>query len=191
MLDWIRSLPLFHEESGFRAVHACWGGSSIERLKALTGDGLLSDEQLISAADPDKSDEMFMLTELITKGPEHRLPNDQSITDKDGTIRHDVRLQWWNSSARTWREIATSVQSLEELPDEDLPETIASQTYPITEPPVFFGHYWLSGDPVLQAQNALCLDYSAGRDGPLVTYELTDPHAPLSLDNIRVHPQIS
>jgi Calcineurin-like phosphoesterase len=190
-LNWMRGLPLFHEEDGFRAVHACWTGALIDRLKTLTGNGVLSDEQLIRAADPNKADEMFTLTEQITKGPEHPLPNGLSITDKDGTVRHDVRLQWWNATARTWREIAISVPSLDELPDEDLPEMVASQTYPADEPPVFFGHYWLSGDPVLQAPNALCLDYSAGRDGPLVTYEQTEPAAPLSLDNIRVHPPVS
>lgn len=190
-LSWMRSLPLFYENDGFRAVHACWTGSSIERLKTLTGNGVLSDEQLILAADPEKADEMFALTEQITKGPEHRLPNDQTITDKDGTVRHEVRLQWWNATARTWRDIAISVPSIEELPDEDLPESLVSQTYSPDEQPVFFGHYWLSGNPVLQAPNALCLDYSAGRDGPLVTYEQTEPSAPLSLDNIRVHPPIS
>ena len=33
--------------------------------------------------------------------------------------------------------------------------------------PVFFGHYWLPGPPVLELPNALCLDFSAGKDGPL------------------------
>ena len=31
-LDWMRSLPLFLEENGFRAVHACWDDASISRL---------------------------------------------------------------------------------------------------------------------------------------------------------------
>jgi len=36
---------------------------------------------------------------------------------------------------------------------------------------VFFGHYWLTGMPEIEAPNALCLDYSAGiGDNPLVAY---------------------
>lgn len=194
-LNWMRSLPLFLEEDGFRVVHACWNDASIKRLRELTGNGVLSEEQLICAAGYsttaakgwDRSDEMFTLAEQITKGPEHRLPDAYSFKDSDGSVRHEVRLKWWNAAARTWRDIAMSVTSVEELPDEDLPEAVVSQTYPAHAPPVFFGHYWLRNTPVLQAQNALCLDYSAGRDGPLVSYEMSDPAEPLSLDNIRGH----
>lgn len=191
VLDWMRALPLFVEHVGFRAVHASWIQPSMDRLKALTGHGVLSDDQLIRAARRSTGDEMFALAEQITKGPECRLPQGYAFSDKDGTLRHDVRLQWWNASARTWRDIAISVPEVEDLPEQDLPETLTSQTYPVDERPVFFGHYWLNGTPVLQAPNALCLDYSAGKDGPLVTYVLTDPGEPLSTDNIRVHPAIS
>ncbi len=156
-------------------------------LKALTVDGVLTEEQLIRAADRDEADEMFILAEQITKGPEQRLPEGWSFTDKDGTERHHVRLQWWNTAARTWRDIAISVPSVEDLPDEDLPETLSARTYPATARPVFFGHYWMSGDPVLQAQNALCLDYSAGKDGPLVTYVLHPGETLLSPDRIFAH----
>ena len=45
VLDWMRSLPLFLEEDGFRAVHACWIDASLDRLKTLTGDGVLTEEQ--------------------------------------------------------------------------------------------------------------------------------------------------
>jgi hypothetical protein len=36
--------------------------------------------------------------------------------------------------------------------------------------PVFFGHYWLTGTPSLQSQRHACVDYSAGKGGPLVAY---------------------
>ncbi len=189
-LDWMRSLPLFLEEDGFRAVHACWDDASIKRLKVLTGNGVLSEEQLVLAAGRGKTDEMFTLAEQIAKGPEHPLPNGYSFTDSDGTVRHHVRLKWWHASARTWRDIAISVPSLEDLPDAELPQTVISQTYPPDDPPVFFGHFWLRNTPLLQAPNALCLYYSAGKDGPLVSFELSDSAEPLSLENIRVHPAI-
>jgi hypothetical protein len=190
-LDWMRGLPLFLEENGFRAVHACWNDTSIKRFKKLTGNGVLSEGQLIRAAGRVKTDEMFALAEQITKGPELPLPDGYSFTDKDGTERHNVRLKWWNATARTWRDIAISVPSVEDLPDAKLPETVASQTYSPNAPPVFFGHFWLTNAPILQAPNALCLDYSAGKDGPLVSYELSDPAEPLSEENIRVHQAIS
>lgn len=36
--------------------------------------------------------------------------------------------------------------------------------------PVFFGHYWLTGAPLLQSPRHACVDYSAGDGGPLVAY---------------------
>jgi hypothetical protein len=37
--------------------------------------------------------------------------------------------------------------------------------------PVFFGHYWMTGQPVLQSGSAACVDYSAAKEGPLVAYQ--------------------
>lgn len=184
-LSWMRSLPLFIEADRFRAVHACWIDRSIGRLRAITANGVLSEEELIRAADP--TDDLFHLVEQITKGPEYRLPDGQFFSDKDGARRDHVRTQWWSADARTWRDIAISVPALDDFADSPLPEAIKAETYPARERPVFFGHYWLSGRPVLQALNALCLDYSAGTDGPLVTYELRPGDTMLSLDQIRVH----
>jgi len=45
-LAWMRSLPLFLEAEGFRAVHACWVDPTIDRVRALTDDGVLSEAQL-------------------------------------------------------------------------------------------------------------------------------------------------
>jgi hypothetical protein len=184
-LSWMRGLPLYLETEDFRAVHACWTQQSLDRLRAFSADGILSEEQVIRAADP--TDQIFGLVEEITKGPEYRLPDGFSFSDKEGTRRDHVRLQWWNAGARTWRDIAISVPRRDDLPDQQLPATLAAQTYPTDARPVFFGHYWLTGRPVLQAPNALCLDYSAGKEGPLVTYELHPGEPALSLDRIRVH----
>lgn len=186
-LGWMLTLPLFLEEGGFRAVHACWDESTITRLRALTGNGVLSEEQLIRAAHGDEADEMFDLVERTAKGPEHRLPEGYVITDKDGTERKEVRLEWWNATARTWRDIAISVPHVNELPVEPLPRSVKARTYPAQARPVFFGHYWLTGTPRLQAPNALCLDYSAGRDGPLVSYSHAAGASRLSTEHITVH----
>ena len=82
-----------------------------------------------------------------------------------------MRLAWWRSGARSWREAAVSVPDLRKIPDAALPEGVATEFYPGGEKPVFFGHYWLEEMPRIEAPNALCLDYSAGiGDNPLVAY---------------------
>jgi len=45
--------------------------------------------------------------------------------------------------------------------------------------PLFFGHYWLVGDIKLQSPLCACVDYSAGKGGPLVAYRF-DGEAELS-----------
>ena len=39
-----------------------------------------------------------------------------------------------------------------------------------TVKPVFVGHYWMKGQPALQAAQVACVDYSAAKEGPLVAY---------------------
>ena len=36
------------------------------------------------------------------------------------------------------------------------------------EKPVFFGHYWLKDQPLLENPKAICLDYSVAKKGILV-----------------------
>lgn len=109
------------------------------------------------------------LIETTIKGPRGRLPDGFEILDKQGVGRKDVRPQWWTNTASTWRDIAISVPEPSDLPDSPLPAAIKTSVYPAAAKPVFFGHYWMTGEPVLQTHNALCFDYSAGSDGPLAT----------------------
>jgi hypothetical protein len=127
------------------------------------------------------------LVETTTKGPEAALPDGHFIYDKEGQGRSEVRLQWWNGTASTWKEIATSVPNLDQLPDSNLPVSIKQSVYPENSKPVFFGHYWMTGKPVLQTNNALCLDYSAGREGPLVSYQFDPKMTLLDLKNVTIH----
>ena len=47
--------------------------------------------------------------------------------------------------------------------------------------PVFFGHYWFTGEPAPAAARAVCVDYSATRDGcSLVAYRSDGEAAPTS-----------
>jgi hypothetical protein len=185
VVKWMSGLPLFLEMEGFRAVHAAWHQPSIDDLTRQTTNGIISEDQLILAGR--KGEALYELAEAVAKGPEARLPDLYSFIDKGGKVRRDVRVKWWNGNARSWHQIALSVPDINQLPDLPLPENLLTIIYPVDEKPVFFGHYWMSGQPVLQAANALCLDYSAGTDGPLVTYSHFSGSKELSLESITVH----
>ena len=185
VLDWMTSLPLFIETDEFRAVHAAWIHSAIDDLRRQTGAGVLSADQLIRAGR--KGDTFYDLAEAVAKGPEARLPHPHSFMDKGKKVRHHVRVKWWNGEARTWRQVAMSVPDINQLPDAPLPDDLVTTIYPDGDLPVFFGHYWMSGVPELQSANALCLDYSAGTDGPLVTYSHLVGSRDLSLENVEIH----
>ena len=114
------------------------------------------------------------------------MPKGFTITDKDGTIRKEIRVKWWHENPTSWADIANSVPDPSQLPTTDLQAEARTLAYSSSAKPVLFGHYWLEGPPILQASNALCLDYSAGKEGPLVSYRLEGKGEALSLDNVVV-----
>lgn len=178
-LDFLMTLPLALQLDGLRLVHACWDDTSLKTIERHLGGLILTQECLIDASN--EHTELGAAVERVTKGPELALPEGYVVHDKEGTRRTRVRAKWWEK-ARTWHDIAMSVDNPDELPVG--PARLDGLTlYPETADPVFFGHYWLKGAPVLQSSNALCLDYSAGLDGPLLVYHFDG--GPLSLDNIR------
>lgn len=46
--------------------------------------------------------------------------------------------------------------------------------YRLDSKTVFFGHYWLKGQPSIYRDNICCLDYSIAKGGHLVAYRLDD-----------------
>jgi hypothetical protein len=77
-------------------------------------------------------------------------------------------VRWWDQTAVTYRTAAMlSPTECTALPDLPIP---AHARIERPEKPVFFGHYWLTGAPVLQTARHVCVDYSAGVGGPLVAY---------------------
>lgn len=112
------------------------------------------------------------MLETTAKGPEAKLPDGHFFRDKNREQRRHVRLQWWRNDATDWRYLAASVPNPAELPTTPVPDAVRHRTYPRDAKPVFFGHYWMTGVPALQAPNALCLDYSAGEGGPLLAYRV-------------------
>jgi hypothetical protein len=170
IINWFKTLPLFLELEGFRVIHACWDENLVAQIKPhLNENNCLKAEHYLLASQ--KGDFFYNAIETLLKGPELRLPADSVFTDKDGTARHNVRIQWWLNELQTYRQAAVASENFRSgLPDIELPENTRIARYPDNAPPVFFGHYWFSGTPQIVRKNAACLDYSAARTGNLIAY---------------------
>ena len=168
-LDWFKTLPIFYENENFRAVHAAWDRFSIIYLKQHLVNGCLTDDLLVESSS--KGSLLRDAIEITLKGKEIKMPDPHTFPDKDGTSRKEIRIKWWNNpKTTTYREI--SIEPLDVLPDTILePSNFTNLDYYQEEDkPVFFGHYWLKGNPYLYRNNICCLDYSVAKKGHLVAY---------------------
>jgi hypothetical protein len=109
------------------------------------------------------------------KGKEIKMPEGSVHIDKDGTTRTQMRIKWWEDPSNlTYKEI--SVVPLKRLPQ--IPVSINDLNnpdyYKTDDKMVFFGHYWLNGQPSLFRNNICCLDYSVAKAGKLVAYRLDE-----------------
>ena len=182
VINWFCSLPLFLDFDSFRVVHACWATSAINILRQINKVNTVSRDFYIKNFD--KKGEFYLAAELLTKGPEARLPPNLIFTDKTGIRRHSSRLAWWRHEARSWRDISVSIPNADFLPDLLFRDWTKIELYPKNSSPVFFGHYWVEYPPKIECKNALCLDCSAGTTGPLISYHF-DPLLPnLDLRNV-------
>ena len=175
IIAWFKTLPLWIETPDFRAVHACWYQPAIDTLRdAGYVDGHVDEEFFHRASD--EEDVVFQAMEDILKSPDFDI-DPLRFRDKDGNVRRRARLRWWLSGATTIRELADLPDGTTQpdgspliLPDRPL-LLDRDFTYPVTERPVFFGHYWRTGDPVVSGARAICVDYSAVKSGhSLVAY---------------------
>lgn len=168
LIDWFMTLPLWLDLPGLRVVHACWHDGYMKKLsRYLTDQNQMTPELMVSASRSGMME--FITVEGLTKGLEARLPEGHSFEDKDGHVRHNVRIRWWETNATTYRDVALMPDEMRErLPA--LPLDPDSRSPYDNKKPVFFGHYWMTGKPVLQSPTTACLDYSAAKEGPLVAY---------------------
>jgi hypothetical protein len=168
-IAWFKTLPIWLELPGLRVVHACWDTDSIESLRAVTGPGETLTDDLLECATR-RGTWQFSAVETICKGPEVELPAGISFADKEGKIRREVRVKWWQEDLSTYRKAAIGPPGdMEMIPDLPMPAGWKMQRS--VGPPVLFGHYWFTGLPEVISKQFACLDYSAARDGcPLVAY---------------------
>lgn len=178
-IAWFRTLPLWLDFGGLRAIHACWHPDSQSALAPfLTHKAQLTDEGWRRAHD--QSSPAYGLAEILLKGPEVELPDGGHFHDKDGNLRRHARLRWWDPACRTFRSAALGLEGREDqLPDSAIP---ADFVY-VDEIPVLFGHYWLRGAPRLCGPYANCLDFSIAAGGALACYRW-DGETALSPDKL-------
>ena len=168
LMAWNKTITIKIKHPELREIHACWHAGYIDTLRPwLTSDNCLTPETLVVASRAGHP--VFQAAEGLTKGLEIPLPAPHSFHDKDGHVRHSVRIRWWDETATRYRDLAMLSDELRnQVPDVVVP---SDQCAPYDSvKPVFFGHYWMTGQPARQGMHAACVDYSAGKNGPLVAY---------------------
>lgn len=168
-LEWFRQLPLWLDLGELRVIHAAWVEEQVQWLRARLPAARVTDDLLVQCTREGTSANLAM--EAVLKGPETRLPPGVRYVDKGGHVRTTARLRWWlDPQGQTWRSMTlVPPETAAQLPEQAYPDTGGG--YPTAAPPVFFGHYWLSGSPAPLADNVACLDYSvAAPGGRLVAY---------------------
>lgn len=167
IIDWFMTLPLWLDLPELRVVHACWHEKHIDTLRPMLANDRLTPDLLVRASR--HGDEVFQAVECLTKGLELSLPEGHSFLDKDGHERREVRIRWWDEHSDRYQDLALMPSELRsKLPDVRIAPSI-KPVYDRTKP-VFFGHYWMQGTPVVQGIHFACVDYSAGKGGPLMAY---------------------
>ncbi|MBC7383672.1 MAG: metallophosphoesterase [Bacteroidia bacterium] len=172
-LEWVKTLPLFYETENFRAVHACWDDGYIAYLQTALHKNCLTDEliyQSVKLGTP-----LNQAIDNTLKGKEIAMPEGMFFTDSDGNKRKEIRIKWWEDPGKTtYKNISVEMHA-------DLPESVvnvelmqSANFYAAQNKPVFFGHYWLKGNPLLYRNNICCLDYSVAKNGNLVAYRFDD-----------------
>ena len=188
LVDWFRTIPLWLELDGLRVIHACWSEPDLDHMRERVSgaDSLETDLVVDASTDGHRA---FAAVETLLKGPEIRLPDGITYRDKGNHTRTNVRLKWWDSTATTWRSLLSPDHTVldrdgnvvDGLPDEPIPPELLRHVD--GNVPVIFGHYWFQPPLAVANPLALCVDYSAGKGGPLAAYRF-DGEPELRADNL-------
>lgn len=178
-LEWFTHLPLFLEikhprtDQVFRAVHACWDQALIDEHRAVYGDGRIDENFIRRSACRGTAE--WNARARLTGGIDLPLPEGEVIRSSDGYERRAFRTKFWIPDAQTYGQLLFQPDPLpdyiavSDITPEDRAQIIY---YDLQQPPLFVGHYWLTGCPRPIAPNLACLDYSAVKYGRLVAYRM-------------------
>ncbi len=177
MLNWMHSLPVCFENDHFRAIHAFWHSSSVGMFADGAGRHFLPEDLDLLEGD------LFEAAEIILKGPEYTPGHGFSFVDGGGKTRTKMRLRWWHPDPQSWEDVAASVPEGTRFPTVPLPDGVMKLRYN-EDKPVFYGHYWMTGAPVIENPKVMCLDYSVAAGGPLLAYRFEPGEVDLSLSKL-------
>ena len=163
-INWFKTLPLWLDLGELRIIHACWDQHEIEKiLNYQDGDCYLGKDLLRMSCR--KGTWQYTAIETILKGKEIGLKAGASFKDKDGNVRHNIRVRWWDQEVTTYKDAFMGPESARtHIPDDEIAGDHLVE-YSHEAPPVFLGHYWMEGDPTPLAPNIACLDYSVANPG--------------------------
>jgi hypothetical protein len=200
VIEWFKTLPFWLDlNGGVRVVHACWHEPSMRFVEAALADEATSRDQFFIEA-ATKGNDLYEAVEILLKGPELELktfglPN---FLDQGGHERSAARLKWWVDEPATLAElleVGASRSDGSHYPQMDsaMAGTMEHEFRYQDEKPVFFGHYWRSGEPTKNVDwgdHVACLDFSVAKGGPLVAYRWSGESI-LSEANFVQYPSIS
>lgn len=189
-VQWFRGLPVFLDLGGIRAVHGCWSDDAVQLLTSIgwSPGQVLTDDLLYRVGrnvPRDQESELVRARKLLTCGLELPLPRGRFILDKSGHKHEEVRIANWRDWAEEFYQVALVPPGQEaQLAGMEWPaELVISE---IQGSPIFVGHHWFQGHPRIEGPKLACLDWSAGKGGPLVAYRWNG-EAELRNDNLVSH----
>lgn len=171
IINWFKTLPVFIDTCDIRVVHASWNEKALRDISAYLNEKqcLKSDSYTICSKEGSAP---YQAIETLLKGPEAALPDGVTFKDKDGHIRNVARIKWWTPDHFEMNErlhLGAELKNGHKLADMSL---AGEHNYPLTNIPVFVGHYWLNEqNPKPLSDNCACLDYSIAKAGKLVAYQ--------------------
>ena len=175
LITWFKTIPLWLDLGELRIIHACWDLKSMKGLKSKLGPNhTVTDELMVTMSTKGHQD--YHDLEILIKGPEIEMPDGFKYKDKDEIVRSSARYAWWDPEASTFdvaARIPDNCKAVDGTPFPQLPAVPIPSGNP--EPygdtiPLFFGHYWCTDEDEIISDHAMCVDYSAGKGGPLKAY---------------------
>lgn len=169
-VSWFKSLPIALDLGGIRVVHADWDSANVAMVDSVLWNGDRSgwsNDFLYGTYVKDS--ELLKARKMLTCGLEYELPPGQFMEDKVGIRHSDLRIARWRHGAKRLKEVALVPPGLKHSFDDIELEGVIELSEP-KGAPVFIGHHWFSGQPLIESPKLACLDWSAARNGPLVAY---------------------
>ena len=169
-VEWFKTLPIYLDLPGFRAIHACWSDIQIRALQPYLDQHNRLRRSAWAPANQKGSVAHAAIEDLL-KGYEITVPGGY-IFRQNETPRYEARVRWWAEQDLPLNNSAL-VPGGHTVEFPDLVVEAAGLPNYDNQKPLFIGHYWFTGTPEPITPHIACLDYSiAARDhsGKLVAY---------------------